>query len=148
MSCHLPSASDMGQCSERQCDVLEQLREAIDRVVPDLVATSGLTPEIRDVEWAADPPLQSAMLHSPNGSGRGISIRSGETPVEQVADLADQIQEWAVEELCAIGQSATWPECPEHPASHPLSPRVLDGVAVWQCPRSHQTIAEIGHLRR
>jgi hypothetical protein len=127
--------------------VLESLREALDRVIPDLLATSGLTAEIRDVEWAAAPPLQTAMLHSPDGSGRGISVRSSEDPTEQLADLADQVQEWAVEELCAIGQSATWPECPEHPGSHPLSPVAVDGVAVWQCPMSHQIVAEIGHLR-
>jgi hypothetical protein len=126
--------------------VLEKLRESIDRVLPDLLATSGLTPEIRDVEWAADPPLQSAMLHSPDGTGRGISVRSDEGPAERVADLADQIQEWAVEELCAIGQPATWPECPEHPDSHPLAPVAVGGVAVWECPRSNRIVAEIGHL--
>jgi hypothetical protein len=48
---------------------------------------------------------------------------------EALAELASQIQDFAVE--------ATWgeplPPCPGHP--HPLSAHVVDGVAVWECPR-------------
>jgi len=75
----------------------------------------------------------------------GIWIPLSSPAAERVAELAGQLQEWEVEELCAAGRPATWPECPEHPDSHPLEP-VLDeaGTAVWRCPRSGQVICAIG----
>ena len=64
---------------------------------------------------------------------------------EQVARLADQVQEWEIEELAAVGRSATWPECPDHPNSHPLQPGLSDqDTAVWRCPRSGRVISEVG----
>jgi hypothetical protein len=66
---------------------------------------------------------------------------------EQVAALADQVQEWEVEALAAAGRPATWPQCPEHPASHPLEPAVsADGGAIWRCPRSGLAVCAIGKL--
>jgi ABC-type uncharacterized transport system ATPase subunit len=65
-------------------------------------------------------------------------------PADRLADIAQQLQEWELEELAAAGRPATWPECPKHPDSHPLSPRVRDGVAVWSCPRTGRTEYAIG----
>jgi hypothetical protein len=81
-------------------------------------------------------------------SGMGIWVQRDGSPAERVAALAEQLQEFEVEELCAAGRSATWPECPQHPNSHPLEPVAADQhTAVWRCPRSGAVICAIGDLR-
>jgi hypothetical protein len=60
--------------------------------------------------------------------------------------LAEQVQEWELEELAAAGFPATWPQCPDHPNSHPLSPEARGGQALWTCPRTGRRIAVIGGL--
>ena len=78
---------------------------------------------------------------------RGVWVELAASRAEQVARLAEQVQEWEVEELCAAGRSATWPECPEHPNRHPLEPVVTDaGAAIWRCPRTGLAIGPIGAL--
>ena len=64
---------------------------------------------------------------------------------EQVAFVADQIQEIIIEELWAAGRSNVWPECPVH-VTHPLKAGVADARAVWRCPRDGSVIAGIGEL--
>ena len=58
--------------------------------------------------------------------------------------LADWVQEWAVEALWSLGRSATWPQCPHHPDSHPLAPVERAGRAVWVCPKLDVEVWEIG----
>jgi hypothetical protein len=65
---------------------------------------------------------------------------------EQIAWVADQVQEWAVEELWTAGQPTNWPPCPEHPGTHPLAPAVHGGAAEWMCPKSERVVSEIGRL--
>lgn len=76
----------------------------------------------------------SAWVASDDGGGMGVRVSLAGSPAERVAQLAEQVQEWEVEQLCWAGRSATWPECSEHPGSHPLEPTVAGGVAVWRCP--------------
>jgi hypothetical protein len=63
-----------------------------------------------------------------------------------VVQVADTLQEEIVEELCRLGRPAVWPECPDHPDSHPLKPIDLDGTAMWVCPRTERLVAAIGTL--
>jgi hypothetical protein len=76
------------------------------------------------VEEAHDDPGPdgvSAWIQLPDGAGfhdvgsRGIHVQVSLPPAERLADLADQLQDWEVEELAAAGRPATWPECPQHP---------------------------------
>jgi hypothetical protein len=65
--------------------------------------------------------------------------------IETSGAILPIIQEWEIEELAAAGRSATWPECCDHPNSHPLQPRLDDeNTAVWRCPRSGRVISAIG----
>jgi hypothetical protein len=66
---------------------------------------------------------------------------------QRIASVADQVQEWAVEELCRVHRPATWPECTWHPDSHPMAAEVRNGRAVWTCPRSGHASDRIGSLR-
>jgi hypothetical protein len=78
---------------------------------------------------------------------RGIHVQVSLPAPERLADLADQLQDWEVEELAAAGRPATWPQCPQHPGSHPLAPRALGDQAAWCCPASGQIISVIGALQ-
>jgi hypothetical protein len=126
------------------------LRETLDPVLRDMTASGAVLPAVREEahEDLGNEAL-SAWIEGEGASGQGCRIWLTNSAAERLVDLADQFQEWEVEELCAVGRPATWPECPEHPNSHPLEP-VLDAnqAAVWRCPRSRHVICPIGDLRR
>ena len=118
----------------------EMIQAAIAPVLRDLQASGAIVPE---VHYEGHPER-----------GRvGAWFFSGGDPLldypaaERVVRLAGQVQEWEIEQLAKAGRSATWPECPEHPDSHPLEPDVNDeDVPVWYCPRSKDVICDIGAL--
>lgn len=130
----------------------EVIRNAMAPVLGDLEASSAIVPEVL-YEAHGDTGRDGregvhAWITAGGIGGMGMWTPTEETSfAEQVWWLADQLQEWEVEELSRAGRSATWPECPEHPNSHPLLPDVdsQDG-AVWCCPRSGQVICAIGAL--
>jgi hypothetical protein len=124
------------------------LADALTPVLRDLETTGSVRPVLRDEQWSDYPGQMTAMLCSPDGAGQGVSAMADEPRPERVASVADQVQEWVVEELCSVGRPTNWPPCPEHPRTHPLSAVVRDGRAVWACPKSGQLICEIGQLTR
>lgn len=132
----------------------------------DPVLAAALAPLLRDLDagHVPEPRLDDAadvfpgvdqatsvLLCEPDGSGMMVSITADAPYPEQLARLADQVQEWAVEFLWSLGKSAVWPQCPEHPDSHPLQAQVVDeytkaASAVWRCPKSGNVVALIGEL--
>lgn len=126
-----------------------RLRETMAPVLRDIEAGGAIVPIIQEEAHAdLDGEFVSVMAWSADGSGMGLFIPTEPTSAERVARLADQVQEWEVEELAARGRPATWPECPDHPNSHPLEPVVADDTAVWRCPRSGHVIGRVGALGR
>jgi hypothetical protein len=123
-----------------------ELRLALEPVLRDLRVSGAIVPRVRKEAWDNDPESVQAWIELSGPTGCGIYMLLRHSAAERVANLADQIQEWEVEELCAAGRPATWPQCPIHPDSHPLSPAVHDGSAVWRCPRSGDVICPIGTL--
>ncbi|MET8688659.1 hypothetical protein ABZV77_31065 [Streptomyces sp. NPDC004732] len=122
----------------------EELAAALDPVLRDLRATCAVRPVVR--EERDDMIGELVVLYEPDGSGAGLVPRFGGSAAERTADFADQAQDWAVEALCAVLKPAVWPECPEHPDSHPLAAGVVRGVAVWSCPRTRRVAAPVGEL--
>lgn len=122
------------------------LAEALSPVLRDLANSGSVLPDVRDQQWTDFEGQVTAMLFSPGGSGQGVSAMADEPLPERIASVADQVQEWAVEELCSVGRPTNWPQCPQHPGSHPLSAVVRDGRAVWCCPKTGYVAAEIGQL--
>lgn len=129
------------------------LRESVEPILRDLRSSGAIVPEV--VEEAHDEagPDRLAAWIQPPGRGdtrgvgsQGIYIQVDVSAPERVANLADQIQEWEVEELAAAGRPATWPECPQHPNTHPLAPQARGDRAEWCCPRTGQVIGAIGVL--
>ncbi|MFD9892220.1 hypothetical protein ACFWY9_22995 [Amycolatopsis sp. NPDC059027] len=123
---------------------MTELAAALEPVLHDL-RTCRVQPEVR--EYASPHPWQEGVwLLDPDGLGQVVAVVRGQSHAEQVVELAGHVQEWAVEALWRAGESATWPECPAHPNSHPLDPRVSDGQAVWTCPRGGDPTVPIGQF--
>ncbi|RKR86102.1 hypothetical protein BDK92_0323 [Micromonospora pisi] len=121
------------------------LRQALEPVLRDINATGAPLPDIRDDDWTRDPGAESAMLWSPDGSGVGVSAIVAQPAPDRVAHVADQVQEWVIEELWRRA-ATNWPVCPRHPDNHPLTATVRGAVAVWVCPVDGAVVAPVGAL--
>lgn len=120
------------------------LRRALEAVLSDIRSTGAPRPRVEDKQWDDDPSVSSAMLWAVDGSGQGISTRAGLSEVGQLVAIADQVQEWVIEERWSEGSN--WPQCPEHPRNHPLTPAVVSKSARWVCPISATPFGQIGQL--
>jgi hypothetical protein len=126
-----------------------ELRANLEPVLQDMRSSGAIVPDIgEEAHDDLGPDCVCAWIHSPGGVGsQGIRVQVSLLAPERLADLADQLQEWEIEELAAAGRPATWPECPQHPGTHPLAPQARSGQAAWCCPASGQAISVIGALR-
>lgn len=131
--------------STRMASMDAELEVALTPVLADLIHATSLTPEFRDIDWPI-PETAATMLCLADAGGAGVSITSGADRTDQVVSLADQVQDWAVEALWAARRSPVWPECPDHPDSHPLRAIKQNGLAIWVCPVSLSEICQIGSL--
>jgi len=125
--------------------VKDMLMLALEPVLRDIRALGAPVPRIGDEDWAEDPQAASAMLLSDDGSAVGFRVRLGDPEADRIAEVADQVQDWVIDEL--MGTSATnWPPCPNHLQSHRLRVAVRDGVATWVCPSDATAFSAVGSL--
>ena len=119
-----------------------ELRADLDPLLRDMRSNGAIVPDVLEA-------AHEFCVQSPDGAGSPWSIRvqAGLPPPERLAGLADQLQEWEIEELAAAGRPATWPECPQHPDTHPLAPQARGDQATWCCLASGQLISGIGALQ-
>lgn len=119
--------------------------EIIRHVLRD-VSSGGLEePRIEESNWDDDPQMFSAMIYSARDStGQGVSVKGDLPRSEQLVSVADQVQEWVIEENGPT--NSNWPQCPWHPDNHPLSAQLVDGQGVWICPVRNTPVALIGEL--
>jgi hypothetical protein len=130
------------------------LRATVEPILRDLRTSGAIVPDVvAEAHDDAGPDRVAAWIQPAPGAdyraigSQGIYVQADLSLPERLADLADQIQEWEVEELSAAGRPATWPECPQHPNTHPLTPEARGDQAAWCCPRTGQVIAGIGALQ-
>jgi hypothetical protein len=93
---------------------------AVDLVLSDLQATCAVQARVEEragLVWFLEA----------NDHGTGMALVEEMKSAERVADVADRASDWAVEALNSLGLSATWPECPLHPRSHPLQAEIETG---------------------
>ena len=86
------------------------------------------------------------MADEDNDSAVGIYTVRDAGHADNVASVADQVQDFASEVLALVTGNSTWPPCPQHPDRHPLEARVVAGDAVWRCPVGGAVAAPVGHL--
>src|SRR5687768_5251645 len=92
-----------------------------------------LTPIIRDVNTTSPMRIavtgQSSEVDSErtiwlgldgDDSKVGVVLASGKPMVDRFVEIAGQIQDWVLQTLAGHGYQAVWPECREHPGTHPL----------------------------
>lgn len=122
-----------------------EIVEIIGHVVRD-VSSSGLgEPRIEESDWDDDPQVLSAMIYSARDStGQGVSVRGDLTRANQLVSVADQVQEWVIEENGPT--NSNWPQCPWHPNNHPLAAQLVGDQGVWACPVLNTPVAVIGEL--
>ena len=123
----------------------ERLEQALVPVVSDIRACGVPEPAVVDGDWSDDAMDATAFMNSADGSLIGLRVRVDGTPMEQIVEVAEQVQEWVIEELWPAA-ATNWPPCPHHPETHPLSAAVRDGAAVWACPTDATAFATIGGL--
>lgn len=115
-----------------------EFTRALDVVLHDLRAEGAVLPR---VSVAAGYGL---MLHEPDGSGHGVRWPESGSAADRLANLADQVQEWAVEALWSAGVPAVWPHCPRHPNSHPLRATVAAADAGAAAAAAADGAADVG----
>ena len=121
------------------------LTRALALVLHDLQETGGPVPVVEESDWQTYPGAESAFLRSVDQTGMGVWVDTGAPLAEQVVMVADQVQEWAIEER-AMRRATNWPRCPEHPENHPLTAVATQETATWRCPTSGRAVCEIGQL--
>jgi len=123
------------------------LRRAAAPLLADLAASDMPVPGIREEAHEEREESVCGWIQEPGGTGEGIWVLLDTSPAEQVAQLAEQFQDWAADWLHNAGRPLDWPACPRHPAApHRLTPEVRDDRAVWTCRESGQVIWPIGEL--
>lgn len=79
----------------------DAFRRDLETVLRDLRAQCSVRPDVREPE--DDYP--GLILYAPDGSGQGVHGAG-------LAEVADGVQDWAVEALWAEGESAVCPNAP------------------------------------
>lgn len=136
-------SGDPWPLSTRQAAVLW---EAVAPLLRDMEATGQARPDIQ-AEAHAGPGVGvvCAWIRDPGGTGRQITVLPPEQRGDQLADLAEQLQDWASDAQADL-QQPRWPDCPAHPGAHRLEPEATGETALWYCPQTMRVIAEIGAL--
>ena len=120
--------------------------EVLGIILKDLAATGVPLPRVEPSTWQTWEQSESVMLFAADGTGMGVWLDLSLSEDMALAHLADQVQEWVIEELARLGRSTNWPICAAHPANHPRQAVVEHGRAVWACPIGAADAAHMGEL--
>jgi hypothetical protein len=122
-----------------------RIDELLEPILADFRASGSPPPRIEPSDWQTWQPSESAFLRADDGSGMGVWINLDAPPAQQFAELADQFQDWAVENLPRVHQPTNWPRCPAHPETHPMQAQLRGDEATWVCPAGADIVFRIGH---
>lgn len=114
------------------------MSEVLEPVLADVRATT-------DLELKIEPWLLRDGFEGRTVGNTGVSWPTSASKAEAVVMAADQVQDVVVEELW--GHDSNWPRCPQHPTTHPMDARVVDGAPWWTCPADGRAVVRVGELR-
>lgn len=106
----------------------------------DVTATTALRPLVI-IDFTE--PDELPFTYKPSPAEKSTSkwrLQGHRAEEEATAELANLLQDEVLDELFG----PAWPACPGHP--HPAQPKVVDGSAVWACPKAISIVARIGQL--
>lgn len=126
--------------------VTPAIDEVLDLIFNDLAGSGVPLPRVESTTWQTCEPSESVMLFAADRSGMGVWLDLTLSDDQALAHLADQVQEWVVEELARLGRPTNWPICAAHPANHPRQAVVEHGRAVWACPVGAPDSSPVGEL--
>ena len=86
------------------------------------------------------------LLAGADGQGPGLPVDWLSHPDQLSVLVADGAHEAAIEALWRAGESTCWPECPDHPGTHPLQVRPSDDGPVWVCATAPRVFDRVGLL--
>jgi hypothetical protein len=90
--------------------------------------------------WGNEVPL--LFLWDRHRSGTGLWLgHPGEEFSDALYRASEVIQEAAIEAV-----HGAWPECPDHPDSHPLELHEAGTELTWACPAGGRRVATVGEL--
>lgn len=123
------------------------LRQAAAPLLADLAASGLGLPDIRDEAHEEREAAVCGWIQGRGRTGEGIWVLLDSSPAEQVAQLAEQVQNRAADQLNDAGRPPEWPGCPQHPSPpHRLDPQLRDSRASWVCWQTGQVIWPVGEL--
>lgn len=100
-------------------------------VISDAVDTDA---EVARIQGRFSVPLEHVRtLHVAAvvaGERFGLDVDADASPEQTALHLAAELQGWLAEQRGYWG--AALPACPRH--AHPMSPRLVEGHAMWTCP--------------
>jgi hypothetical protein len=128
--------------------VTRAIDEVLGLIFKDLAAGGVPLPRVEPTTWQTWEPSESVILLAADRSGMGVWLDLTLSEDLALAHLADQVQEWVVEELARLGRPTNWPSCPAHPDNHPRQAVVEHGRAVWACPIGAADSSPVGELPR
>lgn len=120
--------------------------EALGLILSDLAAGGVPLPRVDPTKWQTWEPSESVLLFAADGSGMGVWLDLTLAEDLALAHLADQVQDWVIEELARLGRPTNWPICAAHPGNHPRHAVVEHGRVVWACPLGATASSPIGEL--
>jgi hypothetical protein len=113
----------------------------LDRSRPGLLRLGPRPESLPAVDpWGNDGA--SLWLWDTGGQGTGVWLgEPEEAPSAALFRACEAVQEAAIEAV-----HGAWPECPDHPDSHPLELREAGNRPAWACPVNGRSVAPVGEL--
>jgi hypothetical protein len=113
---------------------LERSRPGLLRLGPPPEGMTAVDP------WGNDVP--SLWLWETADQGTGLWLgEPEEDPSGALFRASEAVQEAAIEAL-----RGAWPECPDHPDTHPLELHEAGDRPAWACPVTGRSVAPVGEL--
>ena len=85
-----------------------------------------------------DDEYEGFWLLARDGSRTGVLLQRSATDAACSARLADLLQDFVHDEQLVAGGRVGWPDCLEHPGTHPMAAELSNGRAVWICPKTRR----------